>query len=227
MEGDERSKKKNSSLFFLKIDFSFTLRGRLTGRQVGVWIEGGRELKEEGRLFQTQKQMKEVFWWNRLCDGDTHYMCCTHTLAYTSLQMQTRVREKSRFQEVIRSLFYYFFHSAAIPDIDLFYHIVSRKTMFCALVNKYYFVHAYPFSASLAPLLPFQSTCEWFTHYMSHSSSLVLEPNQCGSEIRIEEWCMTVFMFCYPCTFHLHSLALCQTFCKIWKMCWHLFMQHS
>lgn len=58
----KKLKKKASSLFFLKIDFSFTLRGRLTGRQVGVWIEGGRELKEEGRLFQTQKQMKEVFW---------------------------------------------------------------------------------------------------------------------------------------------------------------------
>lgn len=58
-------KKKNCSLYFLKIDFSFTPRGRLTGRQVGVWIEGGRELKEEGRLFQTQKQMKEVFWQSR------------------------------------------------------------------------------------------------------------------------------------------------------------------
>lgn len=55
----KRRKKKNVSLYFLKIDFSRTPRGGLTGRQVGVWIEGGRGLKEEGRLFQTQKQMKE------------------------------------------------------------------------------------------------------------------------------------------------------------------------
>lgn len=58
----QRWREMKKPLFFLKIDFSFTLRGRLTGRQVGVRIEGGRELKEEGRLFQTQKQMKEVFW---------------------------------------------------------------------------------------------------------------------------------------------------------------------
>lgn len=85
MEEDERSgKKKNCSLYFLKIDFSLTPRGGLTGRQVGVWIEGGRELKEEGRLFQTQKQMKEVFWQNRQCDGDTHYKQGTHCLTNTN-----------------------------------------------------------------------------------------------------------------------------------------------
>lgn len=36
-------KGKKCSLYFLKIDLSFTLRGRLTGRQVVVWIEGKRE----------------------------------------------------------------------------------------------------------------------------------------------------------------------------------------
>lgn len=75
-----KKEKKNCSLYFLKIDFSLTPRGRLTGRQVGVWIEGGRGLKEEGRLFQTQKQMKEVFWQNRQPGGNTHY---AHTVAHT------------------------------------------------------------------------------------------------------------------------------------------------
>lgn len=69
MEEDERSKKNT----FLKIDFFFfTPRGRLTGRQVGFG------LKEEGRLFQTQKQMKEVFWQNRQSDGETHMFSNKH-----------------------------------------------------------------------------------------------------------------------------------------------------
>lgn len=86
----KEGEKKISSLYFLKIDFSLILRGGLTGRQVGVRIGGGRELKEEGRLFQTQKQIKEVFWQNRQCDGDTqkhgaHIVTRTHLLTNTSL----------------------------------------------------------------------------------------------------------------------------------------------
>lgn len=77
-------KKKNCSLYFLKIDFSLTPRGGLTGRQVGVWIEGGRAVKEEGSLFQTQKQMKEVFWQNRQCDGDAHHKQGARCLANTN-----------------------------------------------------------------------------------------------------------------------------------------------
>lgn len=77
------------SLYFLKIDFSLSLRGGLTGRQVGARIEGGRELKEEGRLFQTQKQMKEVFWQNRQWDGDAHYKHGTYTVAHSPWQTQT------------------------------------------------------------------------------------------------------------------------------------------
>lgn len=75
MEGDERSEEeKNCSLYFLKIDFSFGLRGRLTGRQVVDWIEGEGEPKVEGRLFQTQKQMKELlFFWK------TDVLCTAHT----------------------------------------------------------------------------------------------------------------------------------------------------
>lgn len=91
MKEVKKKKKKNLlSLYFLKIDFSFTPRGRLTGRQVGVWIEGGRELKEEGRLFQTQKQMKEVFWQNRQCDGDAHYACRAHAAAHNRTNTNLR-----------------------------------------------------------------------------------------------------------------------------------------
>lgn len=92
MEEDERRKKKNLLSILSKDRFSLILRGGLTGRQVGVRIGGGRELKEEGRLFQTQKQIKEVFWQNRQRDGDTqkhgaHIVTCTHCLTNTSLRV--------------------------------------------------------------------------------------------------------------------------------------------
>lgn len=72
-----KKRKKLLSILSKDIFFLFTPRGRLTGRQVGVWTEGGRELKEEGRLFQTQKQIKGVFWQNRLWDV-MHIICSAH-----------------------------------------------------------------------------------------------------------------------------------------------------
>lgn len=75
MEGDERSK-KNSSLFFLKIEFCFTLRGRLTGRQVGE------QWRRRAGCFKHKSRWKKSF--GRIdCVMETHYMHCTPQLTNT------------------------------------------------------------------------------------------------------------------------------------------------
>lgn len=151
MEEDERKKERTKEgerkkKCFLKIDFSLTPRGGLTGRQVGVWIEGGRELKEEGRLFETQKQMKEVFWQNRQRDGDTQ---CKHS-ADTHTQNTHTHEPSDKHKSVLAKtpdLNHCFtrVHAAALL-IDAFRQIAAHKMQVCASVNKYfgYFVLAYP-----------------------------------------------------------------------------------
>lgn len=108
--------------------------------------------------------MKEVFWQNRQSDEDSHYMHCTHlmhcTRTYTSTLHPTSAhRSQQRISTklsntLFKSLFCAFFSTADTPHIDLLHLTVPHKMLFCALVNKYfsYFVLAYPFSASLAPL---------------------------------------------------------------------------
>lgn len=144
MEGDERSK-KNSSLFFLKIEFCFTLRGRLTGRQVGE------QWRRRAGCFKHKSRWKKSF--GRIdCVMETHYMHCTPQLTNT---------QESRFNHQIQFSF---------PLIDSFHHFQSHKIMFCALVNKYFsYLVLFPPPQPVCP--PFQSTCQWFTHYMSHSRS--------------------------------------------------------
>lgn len=69
MEEDERSKKNT----FLKIAFFLFYSERKANGEAGRF-----GLKEEGRLFQTQQQMKEVFWQNRQSDGETHMFSNKH-----------------------------------------------------------------------------------------------------------------------------------------------------
>lgn len=73
--------KKNCPLYFPKIDF-FPYSKRRTDWEAG-WGLGS---KEEGRLFQAQKQIKEVFWQNTECDGTTHVR---HSHTHTRAVLQT------------------------------------------------------------------------------------------------------------------------------------------
>ena len=51
-------------------------------------------------MFQTQKQMKEVFWQNRLWVMETHTTCTAHlfyTHTHTHTHTHTRLSRESRF----------------------------------------------------------------------------------------------------------------------------------
>lgn len=75
MEGDERRDKK-TLLPKLSKDRFFSQSERETNRRPAVdWIEGEGEVK--GRLFQTQKPMKELFFF--LEEKKKRFMHCTQT----------------------------------------------------------------------------------------------------------------------------------------------------
>lgn len=77
MEEDERMKEKLPSILS-KDRFFFPYSKRRTNREAGRGLGS----KEKGRLFQAQKQIKEVFWQNTGCDGATHVRHSdTHTHA--------------------------------------------------------------------------------------------------------------------------------------------------
>lgn len=166
MEGDERSKKKGKkvSLYFLKIDFSFTLREK-ANREAGRGLDWRRERIEGGQVVSNTKADERSFFFSSSFDTDTHTLYELHTVHWTDLQFSTKL------------LKYIVFDTADIPHIDLFHHTVSYMMPFCALVNKYFsyfFCLHFNFPPPLLPVsLPFQSTCVWFTHYMTHSSSPV------------------------------------------------------
>lgn len=93
---------------------------------------------EEGRLFQTQKQMKEVFWQNR--QRDEASLHCTHTHTHTDEQTPSNHRrpllaKNPDLQQALKtplskSLFHAFFSTLQIFPI-LAYFIMLHLIKCC------------------------------------------------------------------------------------------------
>lgn len=119
--------KKNCSLYFLKIDFSLTLRGGLTGRQVGVsdWrrerIEGGRQVVSNTKADKRSLLAEYRVWWRHTLEArtqsHTHTSCNKHKPALAK-------KPHHCFMHVSNPAY-----SAALRA-DLFHQIVARKMWF-------------------------------------------------------------------------------------------------
>lgn len=91
----EREEDERSSPHFLKIDFLSAPRGRLTGRQVGVFFLG---LKEEGRLFSNTKADERS-----LLAGWTVWRCTSRHRANTNSVKLSLVERRKYFRYIMPS----------------------------------------------------------------------------------------------------------------------------